>query len=103
MRRNRTQTENVIVHEHESSSSDEEQPVQGFNGSWSEPKGNHQVFEYNAEAGLSSNYAAVLSYDLSPHPSFRAFLDDNIMRDMVDETNLYAAQILTDSVEISRH
>ncbi|KAL3289201.1 hypothetical protein HHI36_003636 [Cryptolaemus montrouzieri] len=90
MRRNGTQTENVIVHEDESTSSDEEQPEQDFNGSWSEPKGNHQVFEYNAEAGLSPNYAVVVSYDLSAYSCFRAFIYENIMRDMVDQTNLYA-------------
>ncbi|KAL3267220.1 hypothetical protein HHI36_011355 [Cryptolaemus montrouzieri] len=67
LRRNETQTENVIVHEDELSSSDEEQPDQDFNGSCSEPKGFHQVFEYFAGAGLSPNYAAVLSYDSSPY------------------------------------
>ncbi|KAL3281204.1 hypothetical protein HHI36_004419, partial [Cryptolaemus montrouzieri] len=36
MRRNRTQTENVIVHEDESSSSEVEQPGQDFNRSRSE-------------------------------------------------------------------
>ncbi|KAL3265633.1 hypothetical protein HHI36_009838 [Cryptolaemus montrouzieri] len=94
-------TENVIVHEDESSSSGKKQPDQDFNGSWSEPNGNHRVFEYNSEAGLSPNYAAVIYYDLYQYSCFRASLDENIMRYMVDQTNLYATQIPTESEKIS--
>lgn len=67
---------------------------------WTQPIGNHQEFEYTAEGGLHGNYAAILINDLSPYTCFRTFLDDEIIDEMVNQTNLYATQVLCDPNDV---
>ncbi|XP_050507475.1 piggyBac transposable element-derived protein 4-like [Diabrotica virgifera virgifera] len=68
---------------------------------WTQPIGNHHEFEYSAEDGLCGNYAAILINDLSPYKCFRTFVDDEIIDEIVNQTNLYATQILCDSNDIT--
>lgn len=69
---------------------------------WREPVGNHQVFDYSAESGLHAGYAATLINDLSPYSCFRCFVDDEIINEMVNQTNLYATQVLSEAQDVSR-
>ncbi|KAL3281812.1 hypothetical protein HHI36_005012 [Cryptolaemus montrouzieri] len=58
--------------------------------SWNNPVGNHQVFD----AGLSPNYAANVVNNLFPYGCFRAIVDNDIIDEMVNRTDLYATQTL---------
>lgn len=69
---------------------------------WRQPEGNHFIFDYSAEAGLHANYAAVLINDLSPYKCFRTFVDDQVINEMVNQTNLYATQILCQAEDVSK-
>lgn len=69
---------------------------------WEEPVGNHNIFEYTSSGGLHENYAAELVTDLSPYKCFRTLVDDEIINEMVDQTNLYATQSVTSAGDISK-
>lgn len=86
-------TENILEE------SDEDLRIQQ-NHTWKKPAGNHQVFDYNAEGGIHANYAAAVINELSPITCFRTFLNDSIIDKMVEETNLYATQVLLDTEDI---
>lgn len=80
---------------------DREEVVETILGNtWKRPVGNHQEFDYSAEGGLHGNFAAVLINDLSPINCFRTFLDDDIIEDIVNQTNLYATQTLCNENDI---
>ncbi|KAJ8912470.1 hypothetical protein NQ315_014570 [Exocentrus adspersus] len=95
------QNEDVADRSDNSRSDEELIPQNNMQTSWRIPVGNHKVFDYDAEAGLSANYDAVLPHELSPYSCFRAFLTDNILVEMVHQTNLYATEILTESEDTS--
>nr|CAI5844778.1 unnamed protein product [Callosobruchus analis] len=71
-------------------------------GTWRQPVGNHQVFDYSAESGLHAGYAATLINDLSTYSFFRSIVDDKIIDEMVNQTNLYASQVMADSEDVSK-
>nr|CAH7716796.1 unnamed protein product [Callosobruchus chinensis] len=71
-------------------------------GTWSQPVGKHKVFDYSAESGLHAGYAATLINDLSPYSCFRSIVDDKIIEELVNQTNLYATQVLSDSEDKSK-
>ncbi|CAH1984331.1 unnamed protein product [Acanthoscelides obtectus] len=81
---------------------DEEEAADQNEHTWREPVGNHQVFDYSAESGLHAGYAAVLINNLSPYSCFRYFVDDEIINEMVNQTNLYATQVLFEAEDVSR-
>nr|CAI5826581.1 unnamed protein product [Callosobruchus analis] len=71
-------------------------------GTWRQPVGNHQVFDYSAESGLHAGYAATLINDLSTYSCFRSIVDDKIIDEMVNQTNLYGSQVMADSEDVSK-
>nr|CAI5836253.1 unnamed protein product [Callosobruchus analis] len=71
-------------------------------GTWRQPVGNHQVFDYSVESGLHAGYAATLINDLSTYSCFRSIVDDKIIDEMVNQTNLYASQVMADSEHVSK-
>nr|CAH7756450.1 unnamed protein product [Callosobruchus chinensis] len=71
-------------------------------GTWSQPVGNHKVFDYSAESGIHAGYAATLINDLFPYSCFRSIVDDKIIEELVNQTNLYATQVSSDSEDISK-
>nr|CAI5836004.1 unnamed protein product [Callosobruchus analis] len=71
-------------------------------GTWRQPVGNHQVFYYFAESGLHAGYAATLINNLSTYSCFRSIVDDKIIDEMVNQTNLYASQVMADSEDVSK-
>ncbi|KAL3273648.1 hypothetical protein HHI36_015078 [Cryptolaemus montrouzieri] len=81
--------------------SDEFLEVEIGQPSWKNPVGNHQVFDYTADAGLSPNYAATLVNSLSPYGCFRAIVDNDIKDEKVNQTISYATQKLCDTENIS--
>ncbi|XP_044754995.1 piggyBac transposable element-derived protein 4-like [Coccinella septempunctata] len=70
---------------------------------WKAPVGAHKIFEYSSESGLNAGYAAVLINELSPYKYFRCFVDEEIVNEMVHQTNLYATQVLCDKENVSNY
>lgn len=100
-----TQTQNPIAEidedtENEVEAANQNQLQNVLEHTWTDPVGNHQQFDYSAEGGLHANYAATLINDLSPYNCFRTFVDNEIIEEMVNQTNLYATQVLCDANDI---
>lgn len=74
--------------------------VTNLTSEWNNCVGNHCVFEPNyLSGGVNSNYMGAL---IGAHPIdyFEAFIDNEIIDLMVDQTNLYATQVLCSGEDI---
>lgn len=59
-----------------------------------------KVFEFSGPSGVNDAVVALLQ-DGSPFDFFEFFISDDILEMIVDQTNLYATQILTEATDIS--
>jgi hypothetical protein len=73
--------------------------TQTYNVTSTDPVGNHLQFAYDDENGIKPEFAAAL-IDGSPFDFFSVFIDDEILSMMVDETNLYAEQLVTQATDV---
>lgn len=67
---------------------------------WIHPVGRHLVFDFEAESGITPEYAAALQ-EASPLDFWSVFVDNKILDEMVNQTNLYATQTLLDTEDIA--
>ncbi|KAI4469684.1 transposase is4 [Holotrichia oblita] len=85
------------------STSDSEQSVTTVNlpAEWQNPVGNHLNFQtdYKKMEGIPPNYAAAL-VGCTPFEYFSFFLDRDLIQMMVDQTNLYASQVICSADDI---
>lgn len=60
---------------------------------WTDPVGNHKKFTFSRQAGMDPTVSGVFAL-ADPIDYFHLFLTDDIINNMVHETNLYATQVL---------
>ncbi|KAJ8927354.1 hypothetical protein NQ314_020188 [Rhamnusium bicolor] len=84
-----------------SSESEESDDLNVVEPEWRNPVGNHIVFpsDYANKKGINTELAAAL-VDCSPFEFFSIFLDKEIITLMVEQTNLYAMQVICSGEDI---
>lgn len=69
---------------------------------WNDPEGNHMQFNFDIPYGVRPELAGAL-IGSSPIEFYSLFLDSEILNLMVDQTNLYATQVLMSGQDISQY
>lgn len=60
---------------------------------WTDPIGNQKVFQFTGSRGMDPNISGIMAL-ADPIDYFQLFLTPQVLDEMVNETNLYATQIL---------
>lgn len=82
-------------------SDNEEEISTAYNVNWQDPQGNHLKFDFDIPFGVNPEIAAAL-VGSEPIDFYLLFLDSNLLKLMVDQTNLYATQFLSSGEDIPK-
>ncbi|KAB0790392.1 hypothetical protein PPYR_15240, partial [Photinus pyralis] len=81
---------------------EEDDTYQVFDVEWKDPTGNHEEFGFTENSGINPELAAAL-VGASPEDYLSAFIDDEILNVMTEETNLYATQMLLQDRDVPKY